>query len=142
MDDRLNANREDKLEVQCFGTFEVIWKGMPLMFSRGQTKELFAYLINRKGAACTSEEIARALWAGEDDMKILISNIRILVSDLKRIFGSIGKEDLLIIQGGRIAIRMEGIDCDYYRMLAGDMDAVNAFHGEYMSQYSWAEITT
>ena len=44
--------------------------------------------------------------------------------------------------GGRIAIRMEGIDCDYYRMLAGDMDAVNAFHGEYMSQYSWAEITT
>lgn len=142
MDDWLNANREDKLEVQCFGTFEVIWKGMPLMFSRGQTKELFAYLINRMGAACTSEEIARALWPGEDDLKFLISNIRILVSDLKRIFGSIGKEDLLIIQGGRIAIRMEGIDCDYYRMLAGDMDAVNAFHGEYMSQYSWAEITT
>ena len=142
MDDRRNANKEEKLQIQCFGTFEVIWKGMPLMFNRGQTKELFAYLIDRKGAACTPEEIARTLWTGEDDLKILISNIRILVSDLKRIFGSIGKEDLLIIQGGRIAIRREGIDCDYYRMLAGEMDAVNAFHGEYMSQYNWAVINT
>ena len=33
------------------------------------------------------------------------------------------------------------LDCDYYRMLAGDMDAVNDFQGEYMTQYSWAEIT-
>ena len=27
-------------------------------------------------------------------------------------------------------------------MLAGDMEALNSFHGEYMSRYSWAELTT
>ena len=32
-------------------------------------------------------------------------------------------------------------NCDYYRCLAGDPAAVNAFRGEYMSNYSWAETT-
>ena len=40
-----------------------------------------------------------------------------------------------------IAIDPERVDCDYYRFLAGDMTAVNAFRGEYMSNYSWAEPT-
>ena len=143
--DRRNANREDKLQVQCFGKFEVYWKGMPLMFSRAQTMELFAYLIDRKGAECTEEEIAGVLWPEEADKEEankdeLRSRVRILTGDLRRIFGSIGREDFIIRQGGRIAVRREAIDCDYYRMLAGDMDAVNDFQGEYMTQYSWAEI--
>lgn len=48
---------------------------------------------------------------------------------------------MIIRQRGLVAIRKEKLDCDYYRMLEGDMDAVNAFNGEYMIQYSWAEIT-
>ncbi len=149
--DRHNANREDKLQVQCFGKFEVYWKGMPLMFSRAQTMELFAYLIDRKGAECTEEEIAGVLWPEEADKQEagkeeankeeLRSRVRILTGDLRRIFGSIGREDFIIRKDGRIAVRREAIDCDYYRMLAGDMDAVNDFQGEYMKQYSWAEIT-
>ena len=143
--DRRNASREDKLQVQCFGKFEVYWKGMPLMFSRAQTMELFAYLIDRKGAACTEEEIAGVLWPEEagkvksknDELK---SRVHILTGDLRRIFGSIGREDFIIHQGDKIAVRKEAIDCDYYRMLSGDMDAVNDYQGEYMSQYSWAEI--
>ena len=59
------------LKVQCFGYFEVFWKGEPLMFGRRQTKELLAYLIDRKGATCTSEEIATALWEDEDNLKHL-----------------------------------------------------------------------
>lgn len=132
---------EERLRVQCFGYFEVFWKGEPLMFGRRQTKELFAYLIDRKGSACTSEEIAAALWEDEDNMKNLKARIRILISDLRQTLTRIGREDLIIRRSGRIAIRWEAIDCDYYRMLDGDMDAVNAFRGEYMVQYSWAEMT-
>ena len=50
-------------------------------------------------------------------------------------------EDVLIRKGNTMAIRPEKLDCDYYRMLEGDMAAVNAFRGLYMEQYSWAEIT-
>ena len=33
------------------------------------------------------------------------------------------------------------IDCDYYDWLKGKPEGLNAFMGEYMRQYSWAEST-
>ena len=130
------------LKVQCFGHFEVFWKGEPLMFGRRQTKELLAYLIDRKGATCTSEEIVTALWEDEDNLKHLKARIRILISDLRQTLAKIGMEDIILRRSGQIAIRRDAVDCDYYHMLDGDMEAVNAYRGEYMMQYSWAEITT
>ena len=35
----------------------------------------------------------------------------------------------------------EKFTCDAYLFFAGDVDAVNAYRGEYMSAYSWASIT-
>ena len=35
-----------KLRVRCFGYFDVFWQDKPLLFSRTQTKELFAYYKN------------------------------------------------------------------------------------------------
>ena len=111
------------------------------MFGRRQTKELLAYLVDRKGSACTAEEIAAMLWENEDNMKNLKARIRILISDLRQVLKQIGQEDLVIRRSGQIAIKRDAIDCDYYKLLDGDVDAVNAFHGEYMIQYSWAEMT-
>ena len=74
-------------------------------------------------------------------MKNLKARIRILISDLRQTLKQIGQEELIIRRSGQIAIRREAIDCDYYRLLDGDVDAVNAFHGDYMLQYSWAEMT-
>ena len=134
-------NLQDQLKVQCFGDFEVYWKNMPLIFGRRQTKELLAFLVDRRGAACTPEEIARVLWTNGDDPAGLSGQVRILLKDLKRVLDTIGREDIVISRGGKISIRKDAIDCDYYRMLRGDMDAVNSYEGEYMTQYSWAEIT-
>ena len=132
----------DKLKVKCFGYFEVFWQGRPLMFARRQTKELFAYLIDRRGDACSSEEIAAAIWEDEDNIKNLKARVRILISDLRKAMEEIGKEDIIVRRSGRIAILPDKLDCDYYRMLSGDMAAVNAYQGEYMIQYSWAELTS
>ena len=131
----------NRLRVQCFGSFEVFWRGEPLKFARRQTKELLAYLIDRKGAACTSEELVSALWGDSSGRKDAKHGIRNLIGDLRETLKQIGMEDVLIRRGAHIAIRPELLDCDYYRMLAGDMAAVNAFRGEYMSNYSWAELT-
>ena len=132
---------EDKLQVRCFGYFEIFWRGKPLDFARKQTKELLAYLIDRRGAACTAEEIAAAIWEEEDELTKLKARIRVLISDLRNTLGQIGMESLLLRRSGRIAVQSEQLDCDYYRMLSGDIEAVNAFRGEYMAQYSWAEMT-
>lgn len=131
----------DKLCVRCFGHFEVFFNDEPVIFTRKQSKELLAFLIDREGAACTSEQIAAALWENETDLQAAGIRIRKLISDLRATLKSIGMEDALIRERRQIAIRRSMIDCDYYRMLEGDMSAVNAYRGEYMPEYSWAELT-
>ncbi len=135
------APEPDKLCVRCFGYFEVFWKGEPLIFRRTQTKELFAYLIDREGEACTSGEIALALWENTVDEKAEHNRIRVLLNDLRATLRSIGMEELLIRERRQLAVRCDMVDCDYYRMRDGDAAAVNAYYGEYMKQYSWAELT-
>ena len=130
-----------KLKVRCFGAFEIYWKDEPLLFGRRQTKELFAYLIDREGESCPAEEISTALWENELSTRTTKARIRQLISDMKSTLAGIGMEQLLIRRSGQLAIRRDMVDCDYYRMLEGDMEAVNAYPGEYMSRYSWAELT-
>ena len=131
----------EKLRVRCFGHFEVFWRGKPMLFQRRQSKELLAFLIDREGRACTAEEIAAALWEDEGDLTAVKHRVRNLVSDLRATLKEIGMEELLIRERRQVAVRRDMVDCDYYRMLAGDMSAVNAYGGEYMVDYSWAELT-
>ncbi len=132
---------QEKLTVRCFGYFEVFWHGEPLKFERRQTKELLAYLVDRRGATCNAEEAIAALWEDAGDLKEAKHRIRNLANDLKSTLDQIGMGDALIKRRGSLTIRPDCLDCDYYRMLAGDMDAVNAYRGEYMTDYSWAELT-
>jgi len=130
----------DKLQIKCFGSFEVYWRGKALAFERKQTKELLAFLIDRN-SICSSEDIADALWEGETDLAACKTRIRSLLHDMKHTFSGIGMNDLLIRKRDRIGLHTERIECDFYRMLNGDIQAINAFHGEYMREYSWAEAT-
>ena len=134
-------NHPEKLVVKCFGKFEVLWQNAPLQFARLQTYELFAYLIDQNGAFCSNKEIASVMWERETDIRILTHRLRNLVLDLRSTLGSIGQDHVIIKTGRTIAVDRNSIDCDYFRMLDGDMDAINSYRGEYMSQYSWASIT-
>lgn len=135
------ADAEGKLLVHCFGAFEVFWMGKPLSFGRQQTKELFAWLVDRRGAYGSAEEIIAALWEDEGNLSAAKHRLRNLVSDLRKTLSDVGQESLLLRRRNQLAIQPEMLACDYYRMLDGDMDATNTFYGEYMAQYSWAELT-
>lgn len=135
------ALSSEKLRVQCFGKFEVFYLGKPLQFERLQTKELLAYLIDQNGASCTSQEIAAVIWDDETEIKVLTHRLRNLVADLRATLKKIGQENIIIKSGRTIAVNRTLIDCDYYRMLDGDMSAVNSYRGEYMEQYPWARLT-
>lgn len=128
------------IHVQCFGNFEVFCDGKVLTFARTKTKELFAYLVNRRGAWCNVREIAAALWEDKKNTDTLQGHLRILVSDLVQTLQSVGEEDVLLKQRGRLAVSTNRIDCDFYRFLQGDVSAINSYTGEFMSQYSWAEF--
>ena len=129
------------LWVRCFGSFEVFFDGKPVSFARRQTKELFACLIDREGGVCTAEELVSVLWENEIDLVAAKARLRMLIGDLKKTLAQIGMEGVLVRRSGRLSILRDRIPCDYYSMLDGDMEWVNRFYGDYMSQYSWAEVT-
>lgn len=129
---------EPVLEARCFGNFEVRLNGMPLSFQHSKTKEFLAYLIDRNGAMTSAAEIMTALW--EDDEEHL-SYYKEIKRDLTKTLDSTGIENLILKQWGHIGINREKIKCDYFDWLDGKTDPQGGYHGEYMSQYSWAEYT-
>ena len=65
--------------------------------------------------------------------------MRNLISDIRKTLRGCGAEDVLVGKRNQYAVDPTKLDCDYYRYLEGDEQAVNAYLGEYMKQYSWAE---
>ena len=137
----IRKNEKKKLRVQCFGYFEVYWKDRPLHFERKKTKELFAYLVDRRGNLCTAEEIITDLWDGETDMTKAKSNLRQLISDLKHTFSELGMENVIIRYSGELALCTDMFECDYYDVISRKKKLQDVFDGEYMSQYSWGKET-
>ncbi|MCL2763991.1 MAG: response regulator [Treponema sp.] len=132
---------QKKIKVQCFGNFEVFCDGKPLYFSRAKAKEVFAYLIDRQGAFVTTAEIASVIWEVRTYKKNLPDQIRVIISSLQKTLRENCAENIIIRKHNQIAINKEKIQCDYYEFLKMNASAVNTYTGEYMSNYSWAEIT-
>ncbi len=128
----------EELYVRTFGDFEVFYQKRPLQFRYQKSKEMFAYLIDRCGAMVESDTLIAVLWNGEEGRSNYFKQIR---KDLNDTLDGIGYGDLLIKRRGAIGMLTDDIKCDFYDWLAGIPSGINAYHGEYMQQYGWAEST-
>ena len=131
-------NGDRGLRVQAFGNFEVFFDGRPLHFRYAKTKELLAYLIDRNCAVVDIGEIRATLWDDDEDRTSYIKQIR---KDLVDTLRAVGVDDAIVIMRGGIGVIPSKIKCDYFDYLAGDPKGIDAYHGEYMQQYSWSEVT-
>ncbi|MBQ9531277.1 MAG: response regulator [Eubacterium sp.] len=120
------------LQVKCFGNFEVSAGGVPLKFQYSKSKELFAYLIDREGAAININELNAVLW--EEDHK---SYLRNLIADIQATLKAVDAEDVFIKRRSECFVDVDKIDCDAYEYKKGNPDAIRMYRGEYMIQYSW-----
>ena len=133
---------DGRLVVRCFGDFEVFSAGRAVEFERAKSKELLAYLVDRRGAIVSLHEIEAILWEETPKSgRSTGSYLRTLVADLKRALAACGHDDTLVKRRGVLGINMDTVSCDYYDYLAGNPLAINSWRGEYMSQYAWAEAT-
>lgn len=132
---------ERRLRCATFGNFIAYKENGDIMtFSRTKSKELLAYLIDCAGFPVTTKDIAKDVFEAELDKQMSknISKIIIgLITDLK----DEGYDDIVIKQNRQIYVNRDKIDCDIYNAINGDVSALNSFHGEYMIEYSWAEIS-
>ena len=131
-----------KMRVQCFGNFEVFDKeGHPIKFKRAKSKEMLAYMVDRRGALCSVGELCGIIFEDRDDEKALKKQIRVFLYSLRDDLKSAGLENVLVKGWNAYGIDCSMVECDFFKFLEGDSYAVNSFMGEYMIQYSWAKMT-
>ena len=129
------------VRVQCFGCFEVFVNGEPVKFKRSKSKEMLAYLIDRRGALCNMDMMIGNIEPDSLPDETTKSKIRVYIGDLIFTFFKHGIDNIIIKSGGSFAVNTRLLECDYYRYLKGDPYAISLYAGEYMTQYSFAEET-
>ena len=125
--------RKKRVELRCFGNFDVLCDGKPVAFKYKKTRELLAYLTDRGGAEATTQEIMAAIF--EENKPSYFGNIRL---DLLDTLAALGVPEVVFAAYGRMRVVRDQVKCDYFDYLDGKNAA---FHGEYMTQYSFAEAT-
>lgn len=126
------------VRAQTFGRFELLVNGTPLPFAEEKARELLAFLVDRRGVPASPEQIAAALWEGEDGDRKRKSRVSAAAASLRKTLKGAGLPNLLVQSRNRLAIDPNKIKCDAYDFEKWDMSAVNAFRGAYMTGYSWA----
>ena len=129
------------LEVKCFGNFDVFYRGETVKFARARSKELFAYLIYRAGASCTTKELAAVLFEDAEYSSSVKNQLETFKTDIIRTLRTLHCEDIIQKGHNQIAVDTRKIECDYYHFHDVEISAVNKFMGEFMAHYSWAELT-
>ena len=126
------------LTVKCFGNFEVYAQDEKVVFKRSKSKELFAFLVDRNGAGMTAKQICAVLFPDDTDDTKNAAYLRQLIMDMKNTLKAVGADTVLCHETPYYRIDTNLLKCDYISYLENGKPA---FHGEYMTQYSWAEET-
>lgn len=139
----LSKRREPEtphIEIRTFGNFSVLVDGRPIRFERTKAKELLAYLVRQRGSVVSRMDAFYTLWEDGNYDRPMQKQMDVVIRSLRDTLQNNGISEIMEIDRG-LRVRPETFQCDYYRFLDGDSDAIRQFHGEFMSSYSWAEET-
>ena len=127
--------------IRTFGRFDVLLNGEPVSFQRSKAKELLAYLVDRRGSMVSRATAFSVLWENRTYDRPMQKQFDVILRSLRATLQRYGISDIIEMKKGYIRVIPEQFDCDMYRFFDGNIDTVNSFQGEYMSEYSWASIT-
>ena len=130
-----------RVRIKTFGDFDIFVDDKPLQFNYAKTKELLAVLVDSNGAMVTNGKIKALLWENDDGVSEHNSYLRNLLADLKSVLEQNNCQDIIIRRRGEVGLDKTQVDCDYYDWMDHVPYAMDSFMGEYMSQYSWGELT-
>jgi len=130
--------RESKLvQIKTFGNFTVLKNGEAVNIRYAKSRELLAYLVDRKGALISRKEICAVLIEdgsyARNEQKLLSRWVQELEADLET--AGIGNIFSRETTGYRVV--PESFDCDLYDYLDGRDKSL--YQGEYMEEYSFGE---
>ena len=132
---------ERSVYFQTMPRFEVFVNGELLPISKRKVKEYLALLVDFAGSSVNSEQAITYLWENRPNDHTTKALLRMTAKRLRDVLSQEKIEYILIEENGVRAIDTRKVSCDYYQILEGDREAMEKYHGEYMVEYSWAEIT-
>ena len=137
----VNDSAVPHIAARCFGSFDLLVDGKKLDFSRARSKELLAFLIDRKGIWVSRAEAFHTLWPDAEYGRPQQKQLDVIIRSLRATLKENGIGELLLLERGMLRIEPRALDCDMYRLFAGDRQYEAAYQGEYMTSYSWANLT-
>lgn len=127
--------------AKTFGEFDFLIDGKPLHFARSKSKELLAFLIDKQGAGVKRAVAFAALYEDVLYDRKMQKSFNVIVHSLKTTLTENGIGEIFEMNSGELRINPDLFECDLYRLLKGDIEAVNSYRGEYMTDYYWANMT-
>ena len=125
--------------VRTFGDFDLFVGGVSVLFKSKKSKELLAYLIHKRGGVSNKKDIAAALF--EDSYSASTQTyLKRIYKELNETLNEYGVGAILVKGFNQYAVDTTKFTCDAYDYDKGLPYAVNAYKGEYMAQYEWAEF--
>lgn len=108
---------------------------MPLHISGAKPREMLALLVDCGERGFTTGEGIACLWPDTGTQSLLRMTYKRLLTALEEA----GAGHILATQENRRYLKIDAVDCDLYRILAGDKQAARKYSGEYLREYEWAE---
>ena len=135
--------KETGICVNTFGNFELIVNGEEVSFGREKSKEMLAYLVDKQGKSATRKELASVLFEREDYSRATQNYLSKIIKELIVALEKVGAEKMLKRGLNSYSVDVDAFSCDLYDYEKDNVtpDGLNRFYGEYMKQYSWAEVT-
>lgn len=128
--------------IQTFGNFDVYIKGIPVKFERKKSKEILAYLVDKRGTGVTRAELASIIWENELYDHSKQKQLDVYIQSLKKTLSNYDILSIFEIEKGELRVKPSTFQCDFYDLLNGSEKAAQAYCDNYMHSYSWAEDTS
>ena len=137
---RIKPKTEKRVKIQTMPSFVLSVDGQVVYLSGEKRVELLALLVEHDEMGLTNGEAIAYLWPERPADKKTQTLLRVTMHQLTKELEEYGVENLILKKGRKKYINKEMIDCDLYRILEGDLDSLQFYAGEYMREYSWAEV--
>jgi len=128
-----------QVTITTIPTFSLSANGKVVRISASKPKELLALLVDRGDAGITTSEAIAYLWPERPDNASSQSLFRMTYKRLVDVLEDNGIAHIIGSEGTCRFIHTDRVDCDLYRILAGDKQAAKIYGGQYLKEYSWAE---
>lgn len=128
-----------RMVIQTIPMLNVTVDGVSLRISGSKPREMLALLIDRGERGFSVGECIACLWPDRAADSNTQSLCRMTWKRLTEALANVGVSDVVYTKDNRRYLKADAVDCDLYRILAGDKQAARTYNGAYLQEYEWAE---